>query len=98
MPHANYKIFWSPSDVADEEEGNDCLYTMAAGIIASHNAVIEGLYSSVQAQQQSSLARFLPDEPAKVYPSEVNESHFIVGKFVRWALINTLVILYCWKV
>ena len=71
------------SDVADEEEGNDWLYTVVADIIAAHNAFIEGVYSSVQAQRQAPLARLLPDEPAKVYPSEVNDSSCIVGKFRR---------------
>ena len=82
MPHTkpNYKIFWSPSDSADEEEGNDCLYTMAAGIIAAHNAIIEGVYTSVQAKQHAHL---LPDEPAKVYPSEVKDFNCIVGQFSR---------------
>ena len=70
-------------DVFDEEEGNDWLYTVAAGIMAVHNAFIEGVYSAVQAQQQAPLARVLPDEPAKVYPSEVNNSNCIVGNFRR---------------
>ena len=71
------------SDVADEEEGNDWLYTVMADIIAAHNAFIEEVYRSVQTQQQASLARLLPDELAKVYPSEVNNSSCIVGKFRR---------------
>ena len=70
-----------PLDAADEEEGNDWLYAMAADIITAHNAFIEGVYSAVQAQRQSPLARFLPDEPSKVYPSEVSTSNCIVGKF-----------------
>ena len=69
--------------MADEEEGNDWLYTVAAGIIASHNAFIEGVYSAIQARHQASLARLLPDEPSKVYPSEFNDSNCIVGKFRR---------------
>ena len=67
---------------------------MAAGIIAAHNAFIKGLYSTVQAQQQSSLACLLPDEPAKVYPSEVNDSHSIVGKFRRWGQIVYIPLLF----
>ena len=70
-----------PLDAADEEEGNDWLYAVAADIIAAHNAFIEGAYSAIQAQQQSPLARLLPDEPSKVYPSEVNKSNCSVGKF-----------------
>lgn len=71
------------SDVADEEEGNDWLYTVAAGIIAAHNSFIEGVYSAVQAQSQAPLARLLPDESSTVYPSEVNNSNSIVGNFGR---------------
>ena len=70
-----------------DEEGNDWLHTVAAGIIATHNNFIEGVYSSVRAQPSSPLARFLPDEPEMVYPSEVNDSNCIVGKLRRWANI-----------
>ena len=77
---SNDRIFWSSSDSADEEEGNDCLYTMAAGIIAAHNAFIEGAYSSVQAKQHG---RLLPNEPSKVYPSEVKDFNCIVGHISR---------------
>lgn len=73
------------SDTGDEE-GNDCLYLMAADIIAVHNAFIEEVYSFVQGQQPSPLAHFLPDEPAMVYPSEFSDLNCIVGKFRRWAL------------
>ena len=71
--------------MVEEEEGNDWLYIVVADIIAAHNAFIEGVYSYVQTQQQVSLARLLPDEPAKVYPLEVDSSNYIAGKFERWA-------------
>lgn len=70
--------------VADQAEENDWLYTVAATIIAAHNAFIEGVYSP-QVQEQSPSECFLPDKPAKVSPSEVNDSNCIVGKFERWA-------------
>ena len=70
--------------VADQAEDNDWLFTVAAAIIAAHNAFIEGVYSP-QVQEQSPLEWFLPDEPATVSPSEVNDSNCIVGKFERWA-------------
>jgi len=69
----------------EEEEGNDWLYIVVADIIATHNAFIEGVYSYVHAQQQVPLAHLLPDEPAKVYPLEVDSSNCIAGKFERWA-------------
>ena len=50
-----------------------------ADIIAAHNAFIEGVYSSVQAQRQAPLGHLLPDELAKLYPSEVNDSSCTVG-------------------
>ena len=79
------------SYVADKEEGNDWLYTVVADIIAAHNAFIEEVYRSAQAQRQASLSRLLPDEPAKVYPSEVNDSSCIVGKFKRY---NSLILTF----
>ena len=63
-----------------EEESNDRLYIVAADIIAAHNTFIEGVYSAVRAKQ---LSLFLPDEPQRVYPSEVNDSSCIVGKLRR---------------
>ena len=58
---------------------------MVEDIVAVHNAFIEDVYTSVQAQQSSPLARLLPDEPAKVHPSEVNDSTCIVGRLRRLA-------------
>ena len=56
---------------------------MVEDIVAVHNAFINDVYTSVQAQQSSSLTRLLPDEPAKVYLSEVNDSTCIVGRLRR---------------
>lgn len=61
------------------------LYTVATDIIAAHNFFIEGVYHSVQAQQQSRLSRLFPDELASVYPTEVDDSNYIVGNLRRWA-------------
>lgn len=69
--------------MVEEEEGNDWLYTVIADIVQAHNSFLDGLYSSVQAQQQASLARLLADEPTKVYPTEVNECNCLVGRFRR---------------
>ena len=71
-------------DVTEEEQGNDWLYTVIADIVSAHNTFIEGLYSIVSSQEQAPIARLLPDEPPKVYPTEVNENHCIVGKFKRY--------------
>ena len=73
-----------PTDEVDKEESNDRLYNVVADIIAAHNTFIEGVYSSVRAQH---LSRFLPDEPQRVYPSEVNDSSCIVGKLKRWGIL-----------
>lgn len=69
-------------DVTDEE-GSDCLYTVAADIIDAHNTFVQGIFSSVQALQHPHLACLLPDELANIYPSEVNDSNCIVGKLRR---------------
>jgi len=61
---------------------------VATDIITAHNSFIEGVYYFVQAHQQSPLSRFYPDELARVYPTEVNESNYIVGKLKRWAFKN----------
>ena len=73
----------SLSDVADEEEGNDWLYTVAASIIDAHNSFVQGVYSSIQTHQQAPLAHLLPDEVANIHSSEVNHSNCIVGKVGR---------------
>lgn len=70
-------------DVTDEEQGNDWLYTVIADIVAAHNAFIESLYAIVSSQEQCPLARLLPDEPTRVYTTEVNDNHCIVGQFKR---------------
>ena len=72
---------FSPTDEVDQEETNDMLYIVASDIIAAHNTFIKEVYSSVRAQH---LPHFLPDEPPRVYPSEVSDSSCIVGKLKRW--------------
>ena len=64
----------------DKEKSSDRLYIVAADIIDAHNTFIEGVYSAVRAKQ---LSVFLPDEPQRLYPSEVNDSSCIVGKLRR---------------
>ena len=77
---ANDWIFF-PTDKVDQEESNDRLYNVAADIIAAHNTFIEEVYCSARAQH---LSHFLPDEPQRVYPSEVSDLSCIVGKLKRW--------------
>ena len=62
---------------------------MAKHIITAHNAFIEGVYSTAKVQQQPfPLTRFLPEEPAKVYTSELNDnSNCIVGNSERLVTI-----------
>ncbi len=71
------------ADVEEEEQGNDWLYVVIADIIANHNHTIENLYSMVQANAHSSLARLLPEEPAKIFPTEVAVSNAIVSNFTE---------------
>ena len=63
------------SDVEDEEKGNDWLYLVIADIATRHNQMLENFYS---ASRQGSMARFLPDEPAKIMPSEFDSCSAIV--------------------
>ena len=71
------------SDVEEEEQGNDWLYLVIADIIANHNHTIEGLYSILQGQGHSRLSRLLPEEPAKILPTEVTQSSAIVSGFTE---------------
>ena len=65
----------------EKEQGNDWLFMVIEDIVTAHNAFIEGVYAMVSSQQQCPLARLLPEEPVKIYPTEVNENHSIVGRF-----------------
>ncbi len=75
--------FFPAADVVEEEQGNDWLYTVIADIVSAHNAFIESLYSIVTSQEQSPLARLLPEQAGRVYTTEVNDNHCIVGRFNR---------------
>ena len=69
-----------PVDVEEEGQGNDWLYVVMTDIVSNHNQTIENLYSSIQTHP---LARLLPDEPPKIYPTEVNANTAIVSQFVE---------------
>lgn len=68
-------------DVEEEEQGNDWLFTVIADIVGAHNLAIENLYNIIYSQKQLHLTRLLPDQPAKVLPTEVTEKNCIVGNF-----------------
>jgi len=70
-------------DVEQEEQGNDWLFTVIADIVEAHNYTIENLYTVMHSQDQFHLSRLLPDQPAKVLPTEVTEKNCIVGTFTR---------------
>ena len=69
------------ADVEEEEQGNDWMYVVIADIISSHNHTIENLYSMIQAKRHAPLNRLLSDEPAKIFPTEVDISNAIVNNF-----------------
>ena len=70
-------------DSEQEEEGNDWLYTVIAHIVEAHNLAIESLYTVIHSQDQFHLTRLLPDQPAKVLPTEVTDKNCIIGTFTR---------------
>ena len=72
------------TDVEEEEQGNDWLFTVIDDIVSTHNLIIETVYSFVSTKQNNALGRLLPDEPAKMYPSEIDENNCLVGEFSRW--------------
>lgn len=80
------------SDVEEEEQGNDWLFTVIADIVETHNLAIENLYNIVHSQKQLHLTRLLPEQPPKVLPTEVTEKNCIVGSFTRW--VDLLVYLF----
>ena len=69
----------------EEEQGNDWLFTVIDDIVSAHNLVIESLYSFV-ATKKMDMARLFPDEPAKMYPSEMDETNCLVGEFKTYVL------------
>lgn len=71
------------TDVEEEEQGNDWLFTVIDDIVSTHNLIIETVYSFVSTNQFNALGRLLPDEPAKMYPSEIDENNCLVGEFSR---------------
>ena len=62
-------------DVEDKGKGNDWLYLVIADIATRHNQMLENFYSTAR---QGSLARLLPDKPAKIMPSEFDSCSAIV--------------------
>ena len=75
-----------PTDVEEEEQGNDWLFTVIDDIVSAHNLVIESLYSFVAVKKLDMLARLFPDEPAKMYPSEMDDTNCLVGEFSRYSI------------
>ena len=71
------------SDVEEEEEGNDWLFTVIADIITAHNDMVE-LPKQVASQP---FSRLLPDEQAKAYPQEITTANCIIPQFKRFSII-----------
>ena len=78
------------SDVEEEEQGNDWLFTVIADIVGTHNQAIENLYNIVHSQKQLHLMRLLPEQPATILPTEVSGKTCIVGSFTRCVGVLTL--------
>ena len=62
-------------DSEEENQGNDCLYTLIGDIIANHNLVVGNRYISVH--------QLLPEYPSSVIPLEVTSNHAIIGSFSK---------------
>ena len=74
------------NDAAKEEKGNDLLFTVIAEIVTAHNMAIKAMYTVIQASDQSTLARLLPEQPAQVLPTEVNQHNCLTGKSTRYVI------------
>lgn len=73
------------TDVEEEEEGNDWLFTVIADIITSHNAMVE-LPKQVASQ---SFQRLLPNQQAKAYPREIATTSCIIPQFRKYVHVCT---------
>ena len=68
------------SDVEEEEEGNDWLFTVIADIITAHNDMVE-LPRQVASQP---FLRLLPNQQAKAYPREITTANCIIPQFKKY--------------
>ena len=74
LPHIHFSLHNTP-DVEAEGKGNDWLYLVIADIATRHNQMIKNFYS---AAKHGSMARLLPDEPAKVLLTEFDSNSAII--------------------
>ena len=74
------------SDVEEEEQGNDWLYTVIADIILAHNSFVEG----PRLVPSQPFRRLLPDDQATAfaYPQEITTANCIVPQFEKYVCAN----------
>ena len=75
-------LFTHPTDVEEEEEGNDWLYTVIADIVVAHNDMVE-LPKQVASQP---FLRLLPNQQATAYPQEITTASCIIPPFKRYIM------------
>ena len=71
------------SDVEEEEQGNDWLFTVIEDIVSTHNMVIRTLDSTVKRRKLCTLANVLPEKAPTAYLSEMDETNCLIGKLTK---------------
>ena len=85
------------TDVEEEEQGNDWLFTVIADIITAHNDMVE-LPRQVASQP---FKRLLPQQQSTAYPGEIATANCIIPHFKMYvankppSIVSTLSQLYC---
>ena len=68
------------TDMEEERQGSDWLYTVISDIIANHNKTIRNLYSSIQ---KHPMAHFLPCNNSEIRSTEISLNTSIVGQLQK---------------
>ena len=82
------------TDVEEEEQGNDWLFTVIADIITAHNDMVE-LPRQVASQP---FKRLLPQQQSTAYPGEIATANCIIPHFKMYVancIYRDAVTLYC---
>ena len=87
------------TDVEEEEQGNDWLFTVIADIITAHNDMVE-LPRQVASQP---FKRLLPQQQSTAYPGEIATANCIIPHFKMYvankppSIVSTAMLsqLYC---
>ena len=72
-----------PTDVEEQEEGNDWLFIVIEDIITAHNDMVE-LPKQLASQP---FVRLLPQQQSTAYPREMTTANCIIPQFRGWVAV-----------